>query len=152
MFYYPISMWPKSWHILLHVGVSLFSVSQFGTHVLLYARETYCYSLEVRLFDIIPWSIQLASVVCHIVLPIMWFGWYALLVMFMHWTASGITYFLIVAPNHDTEGTDKETPKQLGDWGEHQVTHSSNFSNGSRLLTMLFGGMNYQVVAVICGS
>jgi len=63
----------------------------------------------------------------------------------------GISYFLNVAPNHDTLSTLKNHPK-IGtniDWGEHQLrttgNHSISQSLIDRLITQLWGGMNYQI-------
>jgi hypothetical protein len=101
--------------------------------------------LTVRLFDVIPWSIETLSFATHAILPLYLHSvWRALGLMALHWAMSGIFYFMIVAPNHDTDATQHEGGL-VSDWGEHQVRHSSNFSNNSKIITTLFGGMNYQV-------
>lgn len=145
-------LWHKLQHITLYIIFVVWPnqyVAQIIAYTAVHWRKTlFRFPIRLRpsISDVIPWGIQLASLVCHVVLPVMWFGWTALLVIFLHWTAAGITYFLIVAPNHDTEESLKDGGVEApGDWGEHQVTHSSNFSHGSKLLTMLFGGMNYQI-------
>lgn len=45
------------------------------------------------------------------------------LIWFLNDTFMGISYFLNVAPNHDTENTLKNHPahNEVLDWGEHQV-------------------------------
>ncbi|CAN0382973.1 unnamed protein product, partial [Ectocarpus sp. 8 AP-2014] len=56
---------------------------------------------------------------------------------------------LCVAPDHDTlESSIADTEEEEGygdDWGEVQVRHSGNFSNGNPFVTQAMGGINYQI-------
>jgi len=81
----------------------------------------------------------------HGVLPAYLFGLgWAVALNMAHWTMSGIFYFLIVAPNHDSDANDKVST-EVGDWGEHQIRHSCNFALKDKVLTNFFGGMNFQI-------
>ena len=65
---------------------------------------------------------------------------------------AGVTYFLVVAPNHDSEENvlfNHPDPGKKVDWGEQQVRMSGDHSTSDSLLdkaiTQLWGGMNYQI-------
>lgn len=108
---------------------------------------------KFSLYQLWPMAVETASFLFHVVLPIYLHGWRTgLLLSAVHFSFVGLLYFLIVAPNHDTDATMHVSRESLGDWGEHQIRHSSNFSHSSKLLTALFGGMNYQVCNVACVS
>ena len=63
-------------------------------------------------------------------------------------TGMGLMYWACVFPNHDTELAEHSSVEDVRtkatDWGEHQITHSSNFQ-ASYFLTHVVGGMNYQI-------
>lgn len=92
------------------------------------------------------------SIVWHVAIPLYFqsIGTVALL-WFVNYTMMGVSYFLNVAPNHDTESTLRVHPSEsdMLDWGEHQVKCTGNHSIGDslvdKLITQLWGGMNYQV-------
>jgi len=76
----------------------------------------------------------------------------AFLAVFISYSAMGSAYFFCVAPNHDQHDTVKNHDKGENgkiDWGEQQVRASGNHSNShnlwGRLVTSMFGGMNYQI-------
>eukprot|EP00011_Vannellida_sp_DIVA3-517-6-12_P005720 CAMPEP_0114624322 /NCGR_PEP_ID=MMETSP0168-20121206/10708_1 /TAXON_ID=95228 ORGANISM="Vannella sp., Strain DIVA3 517/6/12" /NCGR_SAMPLE_ID=MMETSP0168 /ASSEMBLY_ACC=CAM_ASM_000044 /LENGTH=463 /DNA_ID=CAMNT_0001835595 /DNA_START=36 /DNA_END=1424 /DNA_ORIENTATION=- len=92
------------------------------------------------------------SFVWHILFPLYYQSWTTVLVLlFFNYTLMGISYFLNVAPNHDTKSTLDNHPKtnEAIDWGEHQVRTTGNHSVKGDLIgtivTSLWGGMNYQV-------
>jgi len=73
------------------------------------------------------------------------------LIWVLNYTFMGISYFLNVAPNHDTLDTQKNHPEAHAqmDWGEQQVrctgNHSVGFGLVDRIITHLWGGMNFQI-------
>ena len=82
---------------------------------------------ERTLYSLFPLAVETTSFLFHAVLPIYLHGWRTgMLLTLLHFTLSGFLYFLIVSPNHDTDATLKSSREALGDWGEHQVLHSSN--------------------------
>uniref|UniRef100_A0A7S1KUI1 Cytochrome b5 heme-binding domain-containing protein n=1 Tax=Percolomonas cosmopolitus TaxID=63605 RepID=A0A7S1KUI1_9EUKA len=88
-------------------------------------------------------SIEAFSLFLHFVYPIMCLGFFqGLSVSCCFWAGVGITYYIIVAPGHDTNVV---SFKQKQDWGDQQIMHSSNFSHSNKVLTFLVGGMNYQI-------
>tara|TARA_B100001057_G_C22251419_1_gene719598 strand:- start:95 stop:466 length:372 start_codon:yes stop_codon:yes gene_type:complete len=53
----------------------------------------------------------------------------------------------MILPDHDTYSTyinSIDTMKDI-DWGELQVRNSANFSINNKIITYLFGGINYQI-------
>lgn len=94
----------------------------------------------------VSYGMEFASIFIHFILPFIFLQpLNALLIVWLYWAGVGMTYYAIVAPNHDTHDTRKDDMFQGVDWGEQQILHSSNFSHGNPLLTSLFGGMNYQI-------
>lgn len=92
------------------------------------------------------------SIIWHIILPLYFQSWKTVLVIWLlNYTFMGISYFLNVAPNHDTVNTLKNHPdhNKITDWGEQQVRCTGNHSIGNNLLdrivTHLWGGMNFQI-------
>mmetsp|Transcript_17192 Transcript_17192/g.51383 ORF Transcript_17192/g.51383 Transcript_17192/m.51383 type:complete len:463 (+) Transcript_17192:70-1458(+) len=105
------------------------------------------YSNRATWEAIFSYTIEIASVLVHFALPFCFGSWSMVLFSIsLYWLGAGIMYFLIVAPNHDTQETEKslDTPRGM-DWGEMQIRHSSNFARDSSFLTMFFGGMNFQI-------
>lgn len=69
--------------------------------------------------------VMILSLIWHIVIPCMFQPLSTVaLIWFLNYTFMGISYFLNVAPNHDTENTLKNHPEhnEILDWGEHQVS------------------------------
>ena len=92
------------------------------------------------------------SFVWHLLVPLYFQSLSTVLLLwFCNYTMMGISYFLNVAPNHDTESTLRNHPAHgvVLDWGEHQVRCTGNHSLGDgiidRIITQLWGGMNYQI-------
>jgi hypothetical protein len=109
--------------------------------------------LAVSRRDAFPAMIEEASIAVHFVMPVVLHGLrHGLSITATHFALAGVLYYLAVAPNHDTDATSKTQLAAFGDWGEHQVLHSSNFSTGNRVLTALLGGMNLQVRAWLLRS
>jgi len=74
----------------------------------------------------------------------------AFLVIFVYWACLGTSYFMNVAPNHETIETHETMQnKEDMDWGAQQVLSSANHSGSgnlwSTLVTHLWGGMNFQI-------
>jgi len=98
--------------------------------------------------------VMTVSAIWHIVVPLFFISpLNVLTILFLHHTLMGISYYLNVAPNHDT--IDLKSPEVAPnplvkiDWGENQIRTTSNHSTKSTLsnilITQLWGGMNYQV-------
>eukprot|EP00007_Cunea_sp_BSH-02190019_P002872 CAMPEP_0174229360 /NCGR_PEP_ID=MMETSP0417-20130205/357_1 /TAXON_ID=242541 /ORGANISM="Mayorella sp, Strain BSH-02190019" /LENGTH=468 /DNA_ID=CAMNT_0015306899 /DNA_START=168 /DNA_END=1574 /DNA_ORIENTATION=- len=105
------------------------------------------YSNRAMWEALLSYAVEITSALVHFVMPF-YFGTpsIALMSIYMYWSGAGFMYFVIVAPNHDTQETDKNVePPQGMDWGEMQIRHSANFSRNSFFLTMFFGGMNFQI-------
>uniref|UniRef100_A0A7S4IGU0 Cytochrome b5 heme-binding domain-containing protein n=1 Tax=Vannella robusta TaxID=1487602 RepID=A0A7S4IGU0_9EUKA len=110
-----------------------------------YMRST----MRIQLHSIVVMAL---SIVWHVFIPLMFqsFGTVALLWL-LNYTFMGISYFVNVAPNHDTETTLRNHPahNEVLDWGEHQVRCTGNHSISTgiidRIITHLWGGMNYQI-------
>ena len=96
--------------------------------------------------------IMMLSIVFHVLIPLYFQSWKTVAILwFLNYTFMGISYFLNVAPNHDTHNTLKNHPEhnQVIDWGEQQVRCTGNHSIENtilqRTITNLWGGMNYQI-------
>lgn len=96
--------------------------------------------------------VMFLSFLFHIVFPLCFQSvGTVFLLLALHYTMMGISYFLNVAPNHDTVNTHKNHPDLniMSDWGEHQVRTTGNHSISNSWLdyaiTNLWGGMNYQI-------
>jgi linoleoyl-CoA desaturase len=92
------------------------------------------------------------SFVWHFFIPLYFQPlWVVVCLWMLNYTFMGISYFLNVAPNHDTFSTHLNHPEEnsLVDWGENQVRCTANHSVGlgflDQLITQLWGGMNFQI-------
>jgi len=92
------------------------------------------------------------SIVWHILIPLYFQPLSTVFTIWvLNYTFMGISYFLNVAPNHDTFDTHLNHPErsQVLDWGEQQVRCTGNHSTGvgllDRTITHLWGGMNFQI-------
>ena len=67
--------------------------------------------------------VNIVSVYFHFVLPLTTMPTHvALACLWTYYTGAGLMYFVIVAPNHDTEGTQHHMDGGVGmDWGELQI-------------------------------
>lgn len=101
----------------------------------------------------IEYALKLVSLLVHYIIPYFILPFkVALTCQFLMLTGMGLSYWLNVAPNHDTmpslEALDGKEAKKM-DWGELQVRSSGNHSNSDSLLdttiSTLWGGMNYQI-------
>ena len=74
----------------------------------------------------------------------------------INFTGVGLSFYLIVLPNHDSivvntnlETMKTDNPHMLKDWSVQQIVSSANFSNTDsmhdKVMTYLLGGMNYQI-------
>lgn len=71
--------------------------------------------------------------------PVFTIGYYA---------CANTLYYMCIAPDHDTyENSVRDHTPEDGsrDWGELQVRRSANFGVPSRVVSELFGGINYQI-------
>eukprot|EP00698_Gefionella_okellyi_P014002 TRINITY_DN3870_c0_g1_i2.p1 TRINITY_DN3870_c0_g1~~TRINITY_DN3870_c0_g1_i2.p1 ORF type:complete len:386 (+),score=44.57 TRINITY_DN3870_c0_g1_i2:575-1732(+) len=140
-------------HRLQIVWVYLLKIlpNQYLGQVIVYLRAIWLnelFGLNVHVtFAWLPRMIELLSVIVHFGLPFFWFHWYIVWIWAIHWTMAGLVYFVVVAPNHDTERHCRaQQNTRLGfDWGVHQIMHSANFKVRWRLISLLIGGMNYQI-------
>jgi len=103
--------------------------------------------------------IMAISFYVHVLLPLNYYSVkHTLLLLFIHYTVSGMSYSLAVAPNHDqqevvanvTNNTSvRGKPKLKIDWGEQQVRASGNHSTTSffwsRFWNFFLGGLHYQI-------
>lgn len=91
--------------------------------------------------------VNVATVCVHFILPFSVMpAWTVMFCLWTYYSGAGLMYFLIVAPNHDTEETQHHMDGGVGmDWGELQIRHSGDFAHDSKVLTMFFGGMNHQI-------
>lgn len=68
------------------------------------------------------------------------------LLILLYFISQNITYSLFILPDHDTLETHINIINYKNkDWGEVQVRNSGNFCNENKLITYLFGGINYQI-------
>ena len=136
----------------------LFMPNQYLYQVFMYVRAMFygrVFSFKISNYretralweTVMAYTVNFASFCVHFVLP-----FYAisasqvLLCLWAYYTGSGLMYFVIVAPNHDTEASQLHMDGGLGmDWGELQIRHSGDFAHDSKMLTMFFGGMNHQI-------
>lgn len=118
-----------------------------------------------RLFGmpVLPWpkslwslenNIRILSIVVHFVGPYIFLPWkVALTCQFLWLLGMGLSYWLMVAPNHDTMASHHAlvgTTAKGMDWGELQVRSSCSHSQNpdsvvDSIITLLWGGMNYQI-------
>ena len=68
-------------------------------------------------------------------------------VVYSYFISLNFTYCIMILPDHDTIETNnnKLINYKDVDWGELQVRHSGNFSNNNFIVSMLYGGINYQI-------
>eukprot|EP01095_Lingulamoeba_sp_RSL-Kostka_P014949 TRINITY_DN670_c0_g2_i1.p1 TRINITY_DN670_c0_g2~~TRINITY_DN670_c0_g2_i1.p1 ORF type:complete len:465 (-),score=123.00 TRINITY_DN670_c0_g2_i1:256-1650(-) len=117
-----------------------------------------------RLFGVLPTKrgpsyverdniiVMILSLFFHILIPLYFLTPLQLvLFLFLHYSFMGINYFLCVAPNHDTDLINDNHPAYNPgniDWGEQQVRTSGNHSLSdsfiNKIITHLWGGMNFQ--------
>lgn len=102
------------------------------------------------------WTILLITKVCYIayafVIPVMFtdLSWWQVIIglLFMHYVA-GFILAIIFQPAHVVEGTEYPEPdstKSLEhNWAVHQLLTTTNYGNGSRLLSWYVGGLNFQI-------
>ena len=106
--------------------------------------------LEIQPFSLFKSMVFMISFCFHFVAPLMFITFCNMIIVnFIYWTVIGISYFVLVLPNHDNDLVIQTmiTPSIQNpvDWGEMQVRHTSNHSIGSTIFACLYGGMNYQI-------
>jgi len=120
----------------------------FGTKIFGMPLTSHPYNL--RLVEIIGNAVAFGV---HFILPFFLLPFkVACNLIFVFSSIVGVCYFLNVAPNHDTmsshEALNGKDFKGM-DWGELQVRSSCNHSVGDsfmdKVITSLWGGMNYQI-------
>lgn len=65
-----------------------------------------------------------------------------------YYVSANTLYYMCIAPDHDTYESsviDHDSESGSRDWGELQVRRSANFGIPSRIVSELFGGINYQI-------
>lgn len=169
---HPDSPWKPAYqfqHLYTWFWMMLFPNQHWG-QALVYAQSVKkrkvfgvpLHDVNIKPKDYLRIGIYVASFLFHFIGPIFAIGFGPMvLTNFVVWTCIGISYFLVIVPNHDTddvakslispiakrEGT-KEVIKRI-DWGEMQVRNSSNHTIGGGLLSTFvtegWGGMNYQI-------
>jgi len=105
-----------------------------------------------RKINLHSYGVFCLSLVFHFLIPCYYQSfWTVLFLWTLMYSMMGISYFLNVAPNHDTAVSHEQhlADGLALDWGEQQVRCTSNHSLGSnflhRLISNLWGGMNYQI-------
>ncbi len=101
---------------------------------------------------LIFWTSKALYIVFYIALPIMLHGWLHWLVAYLVLNAvMGLTLSVIFQLAHVVEETEftyvgiDDAVKIENEWAVHQVKTTANFSPGSRIVTYLAGGLNYQI-------
>lgn len=147
LYVWPVLMLFPNQHFgqFIQYTIALFRGRVFGMPLDLESRST----RRLAVFG----TLAALSVTVFLLLPWYWFGLgVALGVEFFVFCGAGVTYFLVVAPNHDSEENvlfNHPDPGKKVDWGEQQVRMSGDHSTSDSLLdkaiTQLWGGMNYQI-------
>ena len=110
-------------------------------------------SLRTALLRIILYKLFYYSYI--IVLPVLFSGqsWYFVVLGFllMHFS-SGLFLSCVFQPAHIMEGSPFSMPvitdgknRMEDTWAVHEVTNTTDFAPGNRLLTWFIGGLNYQI-------
>jgi len=101
--------------------------------------------------------INMVSIVIMFGIPMYMYGVLVSIIMnIAYLTGAGSIFFLIILPNHDSmivhnnlQSIKIQNPELLKDWSIQQIVSSANFSNSDslidKIITHLFGGMNYQI-------
>lgn len=100
---------------------------------------------------LIFWVSKTLYVVAYVILPIMILGWGPWLIGFtiMHYFL-GLVLALVFQLAHVVEHAEftyagDEPVKIENEWAIHQVNTTADFAAGSKLITWLVGGLNYQI-------
>ena len=86
-----------------------------------------------------------------IVIPLWFHPWWCVVVGYFIVSATlGLTLAVVFQLAHNTELVDFPTPPDADGqmphtWAEHQVLTAADFSRGSRVVTWLLGGLNFQI-------
>lgn len=96
------------------------------------------------------WITKLVYIVVYLVIPIAVVGWSALLGFAVIAFVCGITISVVFQLAHMVEDTefpspDLETNKINSEWAVHQINTTANFATGSKTVSWLLGGLNFQV-------
>lgn len=98
---------------------------------------------------VIFWTTKVVYIGLYLVLPILLLGWLKALVGFVVITfVCGMTIAVIFQLAHVVEGTNFPNPEANRidqEWAIHQIQTTANFATGSRALSWLLGGLNFQV-------
>jgi linoleoyl-CoA desaturase len=100
---------------------------------------------------LIFWFSKLAYVVSFIVIPVAVLGWKAIIGYLVFAITCGFFISIVFQLAHLVEDTDfpdivsKEEHSIENHWAIHQVVTTANFCTQSKFLTMLLGGLNFQV-------
>jgi fatty acid desaturase len=127
---------PNQWfgQIIVYVR-SIFNGNLFNI-----TKITHDYTFLDNLFTT---TFSLLSFTLFALVPIYLHGLMGLAQVLCFATATGVMYWAIVFPNHDVDEVHLNRI-ETDDWGKQQVVHSSNFYL-PQVLSMYFGGMNYQI-------
>jgi fatty acid desaturase len=136
----------------------LFFPNQYMYQVLMYVRARILgrvFSFQISDYrstralweTALAYFVDITTIFVHFVVPFVAMPtWQAAFCIWTYYSGCGFMYFVIVAPNHDTQETQHHMDGGVGmDWGELQIRHSGDFSHESKTLTMFFGGMNHQI-------
>jgi len=101
---------------------------------------------------IVFWVSKVVYLVVYIILPIAFHGWLAWLVGFLTLNVvMGLTTSIVFQLAHVVEETEfvyvgiDDSIVIENEWAVHQIKTTANFSPGSKVITYLSGGLNYQV-------
>lgn len=100
---------------------------------------------------LIFWATKIMYFAVYLVIPIMLVGWLpALLGWLIAGVACGFCLAVVFQLAHVVEATqfpapDVETNKIEQEWMVHQLSTTANFATGSKVVSWLLGGLNFQV-------
>jgi fatty acid desaturase len=119
-----------------------------------YKKKVFGVPLEVKPKRVLKYVLMNTSFFLHFIFPLFFISFKMMILLnLILWSIIGISYFLVVLPNHDTADvmTTIVAPSKDNkmDWGELQCRNTSNHSIDSglisKIVTVLYGGMNFQI-------
>ncbi|MBK1442536.1 acyl-CoA desaturase [Parapedobacter sp. ISTM3] len=99
---------------------------------------------------LIFWGTKLCYAGVYLVIPIFMVGWSALLGWLIVGVSCGFCLAVVFQLAHVVESTqfpvaDGDSGKIEQEWMVHQLSTTANFATGSRIVSWLLGGLNFQV-------
>jgi len=97
------------------------------------------------------WTFKFVHYFIFIVLPVMMLGWMPWLIGFLTCTlVAGFILSIVFQLAHTVEDTEFPTAmapsnKMPDEWAVHQIKTTANFATGSKIVSWLVGGLNFQI-------